>query len=406
MGKIRSALLLAALGLAGGLVWWAWERGDGQSFPTQASNPAAGPQGLLPDEANTVEIAAKYGPGVVLVQSYVPGQALPRNLPPQFAPFFAPFLQPPQVGTGSGFFVDPEGHILTNYHVVQGAERIEVRLQGNPQAYPAKLVGAVPALDLALLKVDAKPPAVLPLGDSDRLLVGQKAIAIGNPFGLEFTVTTGVISAIRQNPGAVDPLVPKLIQTDAPINPGNSGGPLLNSQGEVVGVNTAILSPTGQVGAPQYSGIGFAIPINLVKEWLPAMRAGKQVSEAEILAKRPRIGVEVVPLSALPPSLRAQYGLPEQGLLVQRVTPGLPAQKAGIKGASRFVDLQDPVSGQVVQVGVDGDVLMEANGNPLTQPTDLQNLLANLKPGQAVSLKVWRQGRTFEVRVTPAGGGQ
>ncbi|MEZ0321411.1 MAG: trypsin-like peptidase domain-containing protein [Thermus sp.] len=406
MGKLRATLVLVALGLAGAVFWWTWERGDGQGLSAPATPPAAGPTHLLPDEANTVEIAAKYGPGVVLVQSYVPGQALPRNIPPQFAPFFAPFLQPPQVGTGSGFFVDPQGYILTNYHVVQGAERIEIQLQGNPKPLPAKLVGSVPALDLALLKADVKPPAVLPLGDSDRVLVGQKAIAIGNPFGLEFTVTTGVVSAIRQNPGAVDPLVPKLIQTDAPINPGNSGGPLLDSQGQVIGVNTAILSPTGQIGAPQYSGIGFAIPTNLVKEWLPAMRAGQQVSEAEILAKRPRIGVEVLPLSALPPSLKAQYSLPEQGLLVQRVTPGLPAQKAGLRGASRFVSLQDPITGQTAQVGLDGDVLLKANGNPLAQPVDLQNLLANLKPGQAVALKVWRQGRTFEVRVTPTGGGR
>jgi len=307
------------------------------------------------------------------------------------------------MGTGSGFFIDPEGHILTNYHVVQGASEVRVRLYGDPRRYPARVVGSVPALDLALLKVEAKPPAVLPLGDSDRVLVGQKAIAIGNPFGLEFTVTTGVVSAIRQNPGAVDPLVPKLIQTDAPINPGNSGGPLLDSRGEVIGVNTAILSPSGQVGAPQYSGIGFAIPINLVKAWLPEMRTGKQVNEAEVLAKRPRIGVQVLPLSALPPQLLQQYGLPQEGLLVEKVEPGSPAARAGLKGASRFVTLAGP-AGQAVQVGVDGDVLLEANGNPLVNPPDLANLIANLRPGQAVALKVWRQGKTLEVQVVPEGG--
>lgn len=405
MNKAKVAALFAVVALGGTFLWWALERADGQgSPPPPPSLPTSTLQGLLPDEANTVEIAAKYGPGVVLVQSFIPGQALPQNVPPQFAPFFAPFLQPPQVGTGSGFFVDAEGHILTNFHVVQGADRLQVRLQGDPKTYPAELVGSVPALDLALLKVEVKPPVVLPLGDSDKLLVGQKAIAIGNPFGLEFTVTTGVISAIRQNPGAVDPLVPKLIQTDTPINPGNSGGPLLDSRGQVVGINTAILSPTGQVGAPQYSGIGFAIPINLVKEWLPAMKAGKQVSEAEVLAKRPRLGVEVLPLSALPPNLRAQYGLPDQGLSVQRVSPGSPAAQAGLRGATRFVSLADPSTGQTVQVGVDGDVLLEADGRPLDQAPDLQNLLANLKPGQPVTLKVWRQGKTLEVRVTPRQG--
>ncbi|MGC8967183.1 MAG: S1C family serine protease [Thermus sp.] len=391
---------LAALLLAGVLVWWGLDRVDGQRSPQ--TPPAPSTQGLLPDEANTVEIAAKYGPGVVLVESLIPGQALPPNVPPQFAPFLEPFLQPPRVGTGSGFFVDPAGYILTNYHVVQGASEVRVRLQGDPKRYPAKVVGSVPGLDLALLKAEVKPPVVLPLGDSDRVLVGQKAIAIGNPFGLEFTVTTGVVSAIRQNPGAVDPLVPTLIQTDAAINPGNSGGPLLNSRGEVIGVNTAILSPSGQVGAPQYSGIGFAIPVNLVKEWLPAMRAGKQVSDQEVLAKRPRIGVQVLPLAALPPQLLQQYGLPSQGLLVEKVEPGSPAERAGLKGASRFVTLDTPTGS--VQVGVDGDVILEANGQPLADPSDLRNLLANLKPGQAVALKVLRGGKTLEVRVVPSGG--
>lgn len=404
MSRQHAALVLALVALSGGLLWWALDRADGQGSAPPPLPSSGNLQGLLPDEANTVEIAARYGPGVVLVQSFLPGQTLPPNVPPQFAPFFAPFLQPPQVGTGSGFFVDPQGYILTNYHVVQGAERIQVRLQGDPKTYPARVVGAVPPLDLALLKTTAKPPVVLPLGDSDRILVGQKAIAIGNPFGLEFTVTTGVISAIRQNPGAVDPLVPKLIQTDAPINPGNSGGPLLDSRGEIIGVNTAILSPTGQVGAPQYSGVGFAIPINLVKEWLPAMKAGKQVGEAEVLATRPRLGIEVLPLGVLPPTLRAQYGLPDQGLLIQKVTPGSPAARAGLQGARHFVTLTDPMSGREVQVGVDGDVILEANGNPLDQAPDLQNLLANLAPGQSVVLKIWRQGKVLEIKVTPERG--
>lgn len=403
MRKLRAALALVAVGLAGSVVWWAMDRADGQRIPSPtAQTPSL--QGLLPDEANTVEIAARYGPGVVLIQSFVPGQALPPNVPPQFAPFFAPFLQPPQVGTGSGFFVDDAGYILTNYHVVQGADRIQVHLQGDPKPHPARVVGSVPSLDLALLKTDARPPVVLPLGDSDKLLVGQKAIAIGNPFGLEFTVTTGVISAIRQNPGAVDALVPKLIQTDTPINPGNSGGPLLDSRGEVVGVNTAILSPTGQIGAPQYSGVGFAIPINLVKEWLPAMKAGKQVGEAEVLATRPRIGIEVVPLSALPMELRSQFALPDHGLLIQKVTPGSPAAKAGLQGPTRHVALTNPVTGQGVSIGVDGDVLLQANGTPLDQPVDLQNLLANLGPGHPFTLTVWRRGKTFEIRLAAEGG--
>ncbi|MGC8905448.1 S1C family serine protease, partial [Thermus sp.] len=365
--------------------------------------PAPSTQGLLPDEANTVEIAAKYGPGVVLVESLIPGQALPPNVPPQFAPFLEPFLQPPRVGTGSGFFVDPAGYILTNYHVVQGASEVRVRLQGDPKRYPAKVVGSVPGLDLALLKAEVKPPVVLPLGDSDRVLVGQKAIAMGNPFGLEFTVTQGIVSAIRENPGAIGDesgLVPQVIQTDAAINPGNSGGPLLNSRGEVIGINTAIFTPTGQFGAAQFAGVGFALPINLVKQYLPALKAGKTLTAEEIAKSRPRLGVALIPLSAYPERLRAQYGLPQDGLAVQGVEKGSPAERAGLKPPSRFAYIQLP-TGEALQVGVDGDVLLEADGVPLTSIAQLRQVLYAKKPGEAVALKVWRQGKTLTLRVVP-----
>ena len=280
-----------------------------------------------------------------------------------------------------------------------------MKFHNDPKEYQARLVGAAPPLDVALLKVDAPKERLVPLvlGDSDRIRVGQKAIAMGNPFGLEFTVTQGIVSAIRENPGAIGDelgLVPQVIQTDAAINPGNSGGPLLNSRGEVIGINTAIFTPTGQFGAAQFAGVGFALPINLVKQYLPEMRAGKTLTAEEIVRSRPRLGVSLIPLSFYPERLRQQYGLPDTGLMVQEVERNSPAQKAGLRAPSRFAYIQLP-TGEVLQVGVDGDVLLEADGTPLTSIAQLRQVLYAKKPGEAVTLKVWRQGRTLTVRVVP-----
>jgi S1-C subfamily serine protease len=354
-------------------------------------------------ERNTVEIVERYGDGVVFVSVVGQPQGLP--LPPGFE-FFAPFLQvPPQRGTGSGFVIDKDGHILTNYHVVEGASRITVKFHNDPKEYRARLVGAAPPLDVALLKVDAPREKLVPLvlGDSDRIRVGQKAIAMGNPFGLEFTVTQGIVSAIRENPGAIGDesgLVPQVIQTDAAINPGNSGGPLLNSRGEVMGINTAIFTPTGQFGAAQFAGVGFALPINLVKQYLPDLKAGKTLTAAEIIRSRPRLGVSLIPLSVYPDSLRRQYGLPETGLMVQEVERNSPAQRAGLRPPTRFASIQLP-TGETLQMGVDGDVLLKADGVPLTSIAGLRRVLYAKKPGEAVSLEVWRQGKTLTLRVVP-----
>jgi len=390
---------LALSALAGAVLWWGLSDGQGRA-PAPAP---AGDQGLLEYERNTVEIVERYGDGVVYVSVVTRPQSV--QLPPGFE-FFAPFLQaPPQQGTGSGFVIDKEGYILTNYHVVEGASRITVKFHNDPKEYRARLVGAALPLDVALLKVDAPKDRLVPLvlGDSDRIRVGQKAIAMGNPFGLEFTVTQGIVSAIRENPGAIGDesgLVPQVIQTDAAINPGNSGGPLLNSRGEVMGINTAIFTPTGQFGAAQFAGVGFALPINLVKQYLPALKAGKTLTAEEIAKSRPRLGVTLIPLSAYSERLRAQYGLPEDGLAVQEVEKGSPAERAGLKPPSRFAYIQLP-SGETLQVGVDGDVLLEADGVPLTSIVQLRQVLYAKKPGEAVALKVWRQGRTLTLRVVP-----
>jgi len=390
---------LALSALAGAVLWWGLSNGQGRA-PAPAP---AGDQGLLEYERNTVEIVERYGDGVVFVSVVGQPQGLP--LPPGFE-FFAPFLQvPPQRGTGSGFVIDKDGHILTNYHVVEGASRITVKFHNDPKEYRARLVGAAPPLDVAFLKVDAPKDRLVPLvlGDSDRIRVGQKAIAMGNPFGLEFTVTQGIVSAIRENPGAIGDesgLVPQVIQTDAAINPGNSGGPLLNSRGEVIGINTAIFTPTGQFGAAQFAGVGFALPINLVKQYLPELKAGKTLTAEAIIRSRPRLGVSLIPLALYPERLRQQHGLPDSGLMVQEVERNSPAQRAGLRPPSRFAYIQLP-TGETLQVGVDGDVLLKADGVPLTSIAGLRRVLYAKKPGEAVSLEVWRQGRTFTVRVVP-----
>ncbi|MFZ8812941.1 MAG: S1C family serine protease [Thermus aquaticus] len=400
MNLVRSFIGFLALSLmAGAVLWWGLSNGQGGA-PAPAS---AGDQGLLEYERNTVEIVERYGDGVVYVSVVTRPQSV--QLPPGFE-FFAPFLQaPPQQGTGSGFVIDKEGHILTNYHVVEGASRITVKFHNDPKEYRARLVGAAPPLDVALLKVDAPRERLVPLvlGDSDRIRVGQKAIAMGNPFGLEFTVTQGIVSAIRENPGAIGDesgLVPQVIQTDAAINPGNSGGPLLNSRGEVIGINTAIFTPTGQFGAAQFAGVGFALPINLVKQYLPDLKAGKTLTAEAIIRSRPRLGVSLIPLALYPERLRQQHGLPDSGLMVQEVERNSPAQRAGLRPPTRFAYIQLP-TGETLQVGVDGDVLLKADGVPLTSIAGLRRVLYAKKPGEAVSLEVWRQGRTFAVRVVP-----
>ncbi|AFV75588.1 trypsin-like serine protease with C-terminal PDZ domain [Thermus oshimai JL-2] len=395
----RSFIGFSVLALMAGAVLW-WGVSGGQAPKPQTPSPAPD-GGLLEYERNTVEIVERYGDGVVYVAVRTAPRAL--QLPPGFE-FFAPFLQaPPQEGTGSGFVIDQEGYVLTNYHVVEGADQITVKFHNDPKEYRARLVGSAPPLDVALLKVEAPKAKLVPLvlGDSDKIRVGQKAIAMGNPFGLEFTVTQGIVSAIRENPGAIGDdsgLVPQVIQTDAAINPGNSGGPLLNSRGEVIGINTAIFTPTGQFGAAQFAGVGFALPINLVKEHLPELRAGKTLTAEVLIQNRPRLGVSLVPLSLYPERLRQQHGLPETGLMVQEVERNSPAERAGLKPPTRFAYLQLP-TGEALQVGLDGDVLLEADGVPLTSIASLRQVLYRKKPGEAVTLKVFRGGRTLTLRV-------
>src|SRR5256884_4768177 len=225
----------------------------------------------------------------------------------------------PQEGQGSGFIIDKGGHILTNYHVVADARQVEVTLH-NRKKYSATVVGIDKAHDLAVIQISAPNLTAAVLGDSRNLQVGQKVYAIGNPFGLSGTLTRGIVSSIRSVRGRGG-YIDEAIQTDAAINPGNSGGPLLNSRGEVIGINTLIL--TG--GAEQSAGVGFAIPINAAKAVLNDLVTTGRV-------RRPVLGIQSLPIG---PELASELGLPaDNGLLIQRVIPGGAADRAGLKGGT------------------------------------------------------------------------
>ena len=409
--SMRSSIVLGLLLVVGGGVLW-FNLSKSQS-PLPASSelqaqaqvqPFDQNRAFLENERNTVEVVQRTGDGVV----FVAVRATPR-LSGDFG-FFAPFLQPrPQEGSGSGFVIDQDGLILTNYHVNEGADQITVRFHNDPRSYPARVVGRAEPLDIALIRVQAPRERLKPmrLADSDQVRVGQKAIAMGNPFGLEFTVTEGIVSAIRRNPNdgsgsGKGAFVPTVIQTDAAINPGNSGGPLLNSRGEVIGINTFIYSSVGAFGAAQSAGIGFAIPINLAKQYLNDLKAGKDITAEEIVRSRPRLGVtlSLLSMAEYPENIRRQNRLPDTGLMIQQVEPGSPAERAGLRPATRSVQLQLR-TGQMIELGVNGDILLEADGNPINNINDLRAVLLSKKQGEAVNLKVWREGQTREVRVVP-----
>jgi serine protease Do len=268
-----------------------------------------------------------------------------------------------QRGLGSGFIIDKDGFILTNNHVVENAEEIQVKLSDDRQ-FPAKIVGRDPKTDIALIRIEADGPLEpLPWGDSDKLEVGDWVVAIGSPFGLGNTVTAGIVSAKYRRIGAG--VYDDFIQTDASINPGNSGGPLLNTAGEVVGINTAIFSESGG-----NIGIGFAIPANMAKALLPQLRKGKVI--------RGWLGVMIQEVT---PEISEKFDLKtEQGALVSQVTPGGPADKAGIER---------------------GDVIVSFDGKPIKEMHDLPSIVATTPVGKRVSVDVIRKGekKTFEVEV-------
>lgn len=368
------------------------------------------PSSKLQNEQNTIDVVRTYEPGLVFIstEKAVVSQDPLGWLNQENAPV--------QRGVGSGFFVNTAGDILTNFHVVAGedgnigASKLSIRVMGDSKSYPAEVIGYAPQYDLALIRPiqgEGGTPAIhpIPLGDSDALLAGQKTIAMGAPFGLDFSVSEGIVSSVaRQIPigfGVAGGITQQAIQTDAAINPGNSGGPLLDSGGNVVGINTQIFSPSGQTGAAQSAGIGFAIPINVAKNLLPRLQAA---GGEMVLA--PRIGVEAgliartqngslpVGLSALTAQARREWQLPDSGLLVGRVSENGAAAAAGIRGGTQSENFQ----GGSIRLG--GDVIIAADGKPIRAIEDLQAVLINKKIGDAIPLEIWRSGKTQKISVT------
>ncbi len=316
------------------------------------------------DEANSTEIFRKASPAVV----YVTTTSLRQSR------FSLNVMEIPR-GSGSGFIWHESGLVVTNYHVVAGADRVQVTLQDSSN-HAAEIIGQAPEKDLAVLRL-LEPPeelATLPLGDSTELSVGRKVLAIGNPFGLDTTLTTGVVSALgREIRAPSGREIRGVIQTDAAINPGNSGGPLLNSLGQLIGVNTQIYSPSGAS-----AGIGFAIPVNTLQEVVPQL-----ISYGRIL--RPIMGVELAS-----DRWRRRYGI--KGLPIVRVYPGLPAHEAGLRGAWRSR------SGGIKL----GDVIVEIEGKKINSHDDYLNILENHKPGDTLEVRTvfGKEERTFSVTLT------
>jgi len=285
----------------------------------------------------------------------------------------------PSVGQGSGFIIDRGGYILTNNHVVENAQKITVTL-ADGQKLAATLVGRDAISDLAVIKISEKNIDVATLGDSNRLKVGQKAIAIGNPFGLGHTLTTGIVSALNRSIITSDNVqIDNLIQTDTAINPGNSGGPLLNSSGEVIGINTVIYSLSGG-----YEGIGFAIPINKAKEIAAELIATGRVA-------RPWLGIEQINISELSGYL--DFGV-EKGILIIQTISGSPAYESGLRGGNRTV-----IIGRY-RLPVGGDIITAIDNDPISDDKDLDRALGKKKVGDTVRVKVYRNGDLLEIPVT------
>jgi S1-C subfamily serine protease len=368
----RRAARLLALGLIIGLgAYWAGSR-YGRSLPTSVSAlPALGEPGendLDPTGAENVRIYKQASPAVANIVT--------RTVQMDFF-----YNAVPVEGAGSGFVIDAQGHILTNYHVVEGAQTIEVTL-GDQSRYQAKYIGADTRNDIALIKIDpgTRKLAVLPLGDSRNLLVGQRVLAIGNPFGFQSTLTTGVVSSLgRTVQTSESTFIDEAIQTDAAINRGNSGGPLLNTHGEVIGINSAIYAPNGTT-----AGIGFAIPVNTAHRVADDLITQGRVRRATLGAE----GRAIWPGLADALHLNVQHGI-----LIERVDPSGPSAKAGIRGGNRVV-----LAG-LQQLNIGGDVLVGINGKDVTSQMDLNLLLNREWPGDTITLTIVRDGKKMDVPV-------
>ena len=330
-----------------------------QTPPQGISEPS-----LVSDEQNNIEVYRTFAPGV----AYITTSSVFEN-------YYGQEFERER-GNGSGSVIDNQGHILTNYHVVEGGSKLTVSFGGD-KTYPAKIVGGDPDTDLAVIKIE--PPreglTIIPLSDSDKLVIGQKVLAIGNPFGLDRTLTTGVISGLQRPIRARNGRpIEGAIQTDASINPGNSGGPLLDKYGKMIGINSQILSPAG--GSV---GVGFAIPVNIAKRVVPQL-----IQYGEV--RRPKLGANLSGVA----QLREQgVRLPvESGLLIRNVMPGSSIDQAGIRGLSRDGD------GVIL-----GDIITAIDSEKLNNLDDLYRFLDKKQIGDTVQVEVFRNGKTLTVPV-------
>jgi S1-C subfamily serine protease len=328
--------------------------------PNAVPRPIEARGDLASDEQNTIEIFRNAAPSVV----YITSIAVRRD-------FFSLNVYEIPQGTGSGFIWDKQGRVVTNYHVISDASRLEVTL-ADQTSWKAVMVGAAPDRDLAVLQINAPADKLRPLaiGESNNLLVGQKVFAIGNPFGLDQTLTTGVVSALgREITAVTGRTIHDVIQTDAAINPGNSGGPLLDSAGRLIGVNTAIYSPSGAS-----SGIGFAVPVGEVNRVVPQI-----ISKGKMI--RPGLGITLANRR-----LTGELGL--EGVMILKVLPGSSAAKAGLKGTT-----------QVREGLVLGDIILAVNGKTVKDYDNLRDELDRYEVGETVTLTLMRDSGQVEVRV-------
>jgi S1-C subfamily serine protease len=368
--------LILALAIAGGFFYFTTWRSNSAgeihpanwfSHPEQVEITEAAPnEPLDSEEQNNIAVYKKNIPSVVNITS----RAMTFD-------FFYGLV--PQEGQGSGFVIDKEGHILTNYHVIADARQVEVTLH-NHIKYKATVVGSDPSHDLAVIQIKAPDLVPAVLGDSRNLQVGQKVYAIGNPFGLSGTMTRGIVSSIRPVREPSGATIGDAIQTDAAINPGNSGGPLMNWHGEVIGINTMILSSVGQ-----NAGIGFAIPINTAKAVLNDLMTLGRV-------KRPALGIRTIPISA---DLADEIGLPvDYGLLIIQVTPGSAADNAGLRAGTERAYLGN------IPIMLGGDLIIAIDDQRVESEQDLAMVMNDHRAGDTVKITIYRGKKKMDVNVS------
>jgi S1-C subfamily serine protease len=369
--KFLRPLLLGVL-FVGAFYWFTTHHHDVKATdwiarPTHVElSEAAAPPPLDAEEQNNIEVYRKVIPAVVNITT--------KTMAYDF--FYGPV---PEEGQGSGFIIDKDGHILTNYHVVGDAQQVEVTLH-NKKTYKATVIGRDRSHDLAVVQIQATDLTPLTLGDSKNLQVGQKVFAIGNPFGLAGTMTRGIISSLRPIRSPEGAYIDEAIQTDAAINPGNSGGPLLNSHGEVIGINSMIA--TG--GSNQSAGIGFAIPINTAKAVI-----GDLITLGTV--RRPSLGIVSLPIG---PELAQELGLAsDYGILIIRTAPGGAADHAGLHGGNQRAYLGNTA----IMVG--GDLIVAIDGENVGDQQDLANAMNKHRAGDTVKLTIYRGRRKMDVQV-------